>query len=406
MRATIRTITLGIGDPHPLEEEAIARASDFLRAARTRVEAAGYTIQTTRVATRPLLSDLATNADDAILAYAQRLQAACERHDIAYCSLGPAPAAAPDFPVERIALLPPLLAGRACLNASVSLTSSEQPPRYEAALATARAMRALAERGGPEANFRFAALACAAPGGPFFPQAYAAPGAWQVSVGLQSAGLVRQAVEEVAARTPEPPTAGPPPAGPPSALDAISTAVSAALSEAAAPVVALARAAATEAGYGFGGMDLSPAPMGEESIADALEAAGLGRFGAAGTLAVAAALTMGIQGTSLPMCGYSGLMLPVLEDRTIGQRCAEGQISIAALLAYSAVCGTGLDTVPIPGETPPERVAALLMDMAALAYRLRKPLSARLFLVPGGQAGEMTSFRSPFLTNTRILPVA
>src|SRR5690348_15658349 len=91
MRATIRTITLGIGDPHPLTEGTIARASDFLRAARARAEAAGYTIQTTRVATRPLLADLAASPDDAILAYAQRLQAACDQHGLGYCSLGPAP---------------------------------------------------------------------------------------------------------------------------------------------------------------------------------------------------------------------------------------------------------------------------------------------------------------------------
>jgi len=45
----------------------------------------------------------------------------------------------------------------------------------------------------------------------------------------------------------------------------------------------------------------------------------------------------------------------------------------------------------------------LLADVATLAHRLRKPLSARLFLIPGGQAGEMTRFDSPYLTNTRIL---
>jgi uncharacterized protein (UPF0210 family) len=395
VNATIRTITLGVGDPHPLAEDAIARAASFLQTARERVEAAGYTVQTTRISTCPLLADLITQSNDAILAYAQRIQAVCEQHSIDYCSLGTTPADEPVFAVERISLLPQLLGSSAALNASVQLAAPQHPPRYEAALATAHAMHDLAERGGPEANFRFAALACTAPGGPFFPQAYAAPGAWQVSVGLQSAGIVRQAIVEVASRA----------GAAPVALSEISAAVTAALTEAASPVVALVRAAATEAGYGFGGVDLSPAPMGEESIADALEAAHLGRFGASGTLAVTAAVTAGIQGTSLPTCGYSGLMLPVLEDRTIGQRCAEGHISIHSLLTYSAVCGTGLDTVPIPGETPPERVAALLMDMAALAYRLRKPLAARLFLVPSGKAGEMTRFTSPFLTNTRILPV-
>jgi uncharacterized protein len=395
MGVTIRTITLGIGDPHPLGNDALERAATFLHEAQGRAEAAGYLVQTIRIATRPLLEDLATADDAEVLAYGRRLQELCDARGMTYCSLGPAPAGTPDFPLERIALLPRLLAQHGSLNATVQLATSERAPRYEAALATALAMRELAERGGADANFRFAALACAAPGGPFFPQAYASPGAWQVSAGLQSAGLARQAIEELATRG----SALPP------RVDEIADAVRAAVEAAAVPIVKLARQLARRASYRFAGVDLSPAPMGEESIVDAIEAARLGRFGTPGTLAVAAALTLGVQSTSLPTCGYTGLMLPVLEDRTLGLRCADGTISIQSLLAYSAVCGTGLDTVPIPGEAPPERVAALLMDVASLAYRLRKPLSARLFLVPGGQPGEMTSFTSPYLTNTRILAV-
>ena len=43
-------------------------------------------------------------------------------------------------------------------------------------------------------------------------------------------------------------------------------------------------------------------------------------------------------------------MLPVLEDNVVALRAAEGQLSITDLLSYSAVCGVGLDTVPLPGE--------------------------------------------------------
>ena len=89
------------------------------------------------------------------------------------------------------------------------------------------------------------------------------------------------------------------------------------------------------------------------------EALGLGTFGGPGTLAIAASLTAAIRSVDLPKCGYCGLMLPVLEDRVLGERCAEGQISIAALLSYSSVCGTGLDTIPLAGDAPIERVAAL-----------------------------------------------
>ena len=393
MDVTIRTITLSIGDAHPLAEEQIARAAEFLEDAQEAAEAAGYTVQTVRIATRPLLADMAGANDATIEAYAADLQAWCAANEIGYCSLGAAPADNLAFPVERIALLPRLLASHEALNATVQLGSVANGVRYEAALPTARAMRALAEHGDGDANFRFAALACCEPGGPFFPQAFAAGPEWAVSVGLQSAGLVGQTIEALVERV-----------GPDLPLLAeLPAVVGSALERAARPVVELVREQAQSAGFAFGGIDLSPAPMGGESIADAIEAVGLGSFGAPGTLAVAAALTAGIRAPDVPQCGYCGLMLPVLEDEIIGERCAEGDISVTALLAYSAVCGTGLDTVPIPGDTPPEHVAALLADVTSLAVRLRKPLSARLFLVPGSAAGDMTNFASPYLTNTRIL---
>lgn len=395
MAVTIRTITVSIGDPHPLRADAIARAGSFLQRAQAEVEQAGYTIQTTRIATRPVLEDLAAFDDAAVAIYAEDMQRWCESEGIGFCSLGPAPADDPAFSVERIGLLPQLLLPNAALNASVQLASERYGVRFEAMLPTAEVMRTLAEVQGGEVNFRFAALACCEPGGPFFPQAYARGPEWSVSVGLQSAGVVCEAIEGVAAEVGK---------GRPT-LAALNMAVGAALTQAAEPVVELVRGLAEAARLAFGGVDLSPAPMGDESIAAAFEAVGLGAFGGPGTLAIAAALTGAIKSSSLPTCGYNGLMLPVLEDRVLGERCAEGNASITSLLAYSAVCGTGLDTIPIAGDTPTEHVAALLADVASLAARLHKPLSARLFLVPGGKAGEMTTFTSPYLTNTRILPL-
>ena len=95
-------------------------------------------------------------------------------------------------------------------------------------------------------------------------------------------------------------------------------------------------------------------------------------------------------------------MLPVLEDAVLGRRWEEGLVNVHQLLLYSAVCGTGLDTLPLPGDIAPEEIAHLLLDVAALALRLNKPLSARLFPVPGKHAGERTEFTSPYLTNTLV----
>jgi uncharacterized protein (UPF0210 family) len=95
-------------------------------------------------------------------------------------------------------------------------------------------------------------------------------------------------------------------------------------------------------------------------------------------------------------------MLPVLEDAVLGRRWEEGHLSAHQLLLYSAICGTGLDTLPLPGDVPPESIAHLLLDVATLALRLNKPLSARLFPVPGKRIGDHTEFTSPYLTNTLV----
>ena len=165
-------------------------------------------------------------------------------------------------------------------------------------------------------------------------------------------------------------------------------------------------AEAAEIGVEFGGIDLSPAPHGSDSIVAAMEQAGHGPVGSPGTLSLAAALTEALRGTALPTCGYCGLMLPVMEDTLLARRWEEGWVGLDQLLAYSAVCGTGLDTVPLPGDSSVGELTRLICDMATLAVRLKKPLSARLLPVPGKGAGERTDFSSPYIVNTLIKPLA
>ena len=396
--ATIRAITLSLGEPHPLQGESLARAASFLRGAQARAEADGHTVQTVRIATRPALQDLESYSAAELSAYARDLSALCDAEGIGYLSLGPAPAHQPAFPLDRLPALATVIADNPALNATVQLAYGGDAPRYEAALATADIMRRLAEASAGAANFRFAMLAMCEPGGPFFPQAYARGRGWSVSVGLQCAQVVGDALASVASPgNPEDNLAR---------IGAMGEAMSHALVEHARPVTELMRDLAEEAGFTYGGIDLSPAPMGAESIAAAMERASLGLFGSSGTLALSGVMTAAIKAAAEavgPSCGYNGLMLPVLEDALLGQRVAEGRASVISLLAYSAVCGTGLDTIPLPGDAPLDAVARLLADVATLAWRLRKPLSARLFLTPGGAAGEITRFSSPYLTNTRIL---
>lgn len=154
----------------------------------------------------------------------------------------------------------------------------------------------------------------------------------------------------------------------------------------------------------FKGIDLSPAPSLEEkeSLAYSSEKIINGKFGEPGTLFVSGMITSVINRIDVKKCGYSGLMLPILEDRGLALRYDEESFDLNNLLLYSSVCGTGLDCIPLPGNTPVGRIEALLMDVATQSYKLEKPLSARLLPIPGKKAGERTGFESPYLINTRI----
>ena len=389
--APVRTLTLGIADAHPLRPAIIQHAASLLQSAQRYFMESGYQVQTVRLSTRPLFDDIGDWSLPALVRYARDVQRMLDDVNIGFCSLGPAQVARPGFPLERLDGIADLLAETPALNATVQIATMEHGLRAEAALPTARVMKRLAaETEEGFGNFRFALLACVAPGGPFFPAAYH-EGASSLSVGMQGAGIVAESLRAYGAES-----------SLPLDLEQVSERVRTTLVAQATPVVQLAQRFADEHGLRFGGIDTSPAPMGKDSIVAAMEQCGYGQCGTSGTLAVAAALTAALKTTGLPTCGYCGLMLPVLEDATLGQRWSEGLVNAHQLLLFSTVCGTGLDTVPLPGDMPTETIAHLLLDVATLALRLRKPLSARLFPVPGKRAGERTTFTSPYLTNTII----
>ncbi|HTT91077.1 MAG TPA: DUF711 family protein [Acidimicrobiales bacterium] len=380
----VRALTLGVAEPHPLDAAGVQKAADKLRLAADTFGQSGYEVQTLRLSTRPVLSDLAGWVPDAIALYAGDLQEALAAAGVEFCSLGPARRGTPP---DRIIGLADLIVGREALNCSVMVATPGAGIDVLTARAAAEVMLRLAsETKEGFGNFNFAALACVGPGTPFFPAAYHA-GPANLTVALQGAGILAEGLQAGAG------------------LADVTRQVREALVRQASPVVELAQQLASGLGVYFGGIDLSPAPDGDDSIAAAIELAGLGPFGSPGTLALAAAITPAIQSTGLPTCGYCGLMLPVMEDAVLAERWAEGRVGLDQLLAYSAVCGTGLDTVPLPGDCSADELANVICDVASLAVRLRKPLSARLLPVPGKRAGEVTEFSSPYLVNTLIKPL-
>jgi uncharacterized protein (UPF0210 family) len=162
---------------------------------------------------------------------------------------------------------------------------------------------------------------------------------------------------------------------------------------------------AASSGWTFAGVDPTPAPLGDASIGDAIERYTGAKFGGAGTMTAALAITTAVKAVKVKQIGYSGLMLPVMEDKRLAQRWAENTYEIDSVLAYSAVCGTGLDTVPLPGDVSEDRLAKIFADVAALAWKWHKPLSARLQPVQGKKAGDRTDFDSQYLFNTTLHPL-
>ncbi|KAL7525379.1 LOW QUALITY PROTEIN: hypothetical protein ACHAWF_001334 [Thalassiosira exigua] len=97
--------------------------------------------------------------------------------------------------------------------------------------------------------------------------------------------------------------------------------------------------------------------------------------------------------------GYCGLMIPVLTD---GWRSSRRGWRKRVRRIDRLVCGVGVDTVPVPGDVDVGDLASLILDVAALAGRWDKPLSCRIFPVPGGRAGSRTDFGSPYMCDSEV----
>jgi uncharacterized protein (UPF0210 family) len=384
----IRSVTcfLNPGDPGT-HSGSVREVGKVAREVSTALESAGFPVQTKRLATQSLPSPPASR-----LRLASELSARCEVAGFDYLSLGPVLAAAPDSDLPGLDLLPELIASTKSVFTSVLVGRKRDDLHLEAIRRTARAVREIAhttEQG--FGNLRLAMLANVGPHAPFFPAAYHDGGPPALSLATESAELAVTAFSEGGT------------------LDEMRKRLVAAIEQAAGKLVSLVKPLARRHGIRFIGVDFSLAPFPEDlrSIGAAIEQLGVDRFGSPGTLFAVSLLTDCLRqaASAYPRCGFNGVMLPVLEDAILAARSREELVSVNDLLLYSAVCGTGLDTVPLPGDVSEEELAGILLDVAALAWRLDKPLTARLMPIPGAKAGDLTEFDFPYFDNGQVLAV-
>lgn len=379
----IRTITAGLHLHDAGRLEAAKDALVFLQQARESYQGADYEVQTLRMATQALADYLPNWKSSASLQALQALDRFAVDNGVVF-SIGPV-ITGDHYDGEFASWAAELVQQTQNISFTVRVASSEHGIHHQSVRTAAEAIQAIAQTSpGGEGNFRFAATAFVPAGTPFFPAAYFDQG-HSFSIGLESPKLLSAAFQ-----------------GAPD-LQQAKQRLKLQLEAALAPVAERGSALAKHSGWQYLGIDASPAPGLDASIGQAIETLTQTPFGSPSTLAACATITDVLKALNVETVGYSGLMLPVLEDPVLAQRAGEGRYGLSELLLYSSVCGTGLDVVPLPGDTSAEALASVVADVAALATKHRKALSARLFPIPGKRAGEKVSFDNPFLTDTMVM---
>lgn len=380
----IRSITYFCNPKYPLEEKVLQKAGDFLSKAKAAYEAAGYEVQTVRVAAIPFPKLLGEKYIDELPKYAEQFAKTMNQAGVSYAGLGPA---LPEMPRSYRVIPEAVSAGGNIFFGGLMADAKAIHMAQVKACAEIIVKCAPLEPDG-FANLRFAALANVKPGAPFFPAAYHDGNKPAFAVATESADLAVEAFAD--AKT----------------VEEGQIALISQITKHGEAITKIAQDITDHASrIAFKGMDFSLAPFPDDahSLGRAVENMGVSKIGLHGSLAAAAILTDAIERADFPHTGFNGFMQPILEDSILAKRAAEGVLTVKDALLYSAVCGTGLDTIPLPGDVNADQLAPLLLDLCALALRLSKPLTARLMPIPGKKAGDDTAFDFSFFANGRVM---
>jgi len=379
----VRAITAFVALDRARHTDQIHDTLQMLRQARRMVEAGGYAVETIRITTQPFPEYTRGLSRAEAVRFFREYDALAAKESF-NPNIGPAMLAGGDDPAQA-ELLGEILSATRRLGASLAIAGADGI-HWKGVRAAAKVVKFVEEHSpGSAGTFKFAATAMLEPYGPFYPGSYHLGAGRRFAIATEAANVVDQVFAETGGDAP-----------------LATERLTRALSVHAVAIEKLARGIEKETGWTYMGIDPTPAPLREVSIGAAIEKFTGAKFGSSGTMTAASVITKAVQSVPVKRVGYCGLMLPVLEDSLLAQRWSEGTYDIDALLAYSAVCGTGLDTIPMAGDVPPSQIERILGDVAALAFKWNKPLSARLLPVNGKRVGDRTEFNDPFLVNAVI----
>lgn len=380
----IRALT-GFMDPGwPLDTSQIEQMASCLSTVQQALENASYEVQTLRLATPPPTElDYPIPVDERA-DFARALEAEIFVHGIDYAAIGPA---LPDDPQGYEAAVQIISATEQIFTSGIYAD-----PSTGISLPAARACaQAIVDISTLESNgfgnLRFAALVNVPAGTPFFPASYHRGGPPTIAIACEAADLAVLALQDSS-----------------SPAKTRSQLVSA-IENHAVTIERIVERECRSFDIRFHGIDfsLAPFPEPERSLGTALEGFGSPSLGLGGSVAAAAYFASSLDQAEFKRTGFCGLFLPVLEDAVLARRAAEGSLTIKDLLLYSTLCGTGLDTIPLPGDTNAESLTALLLDLGVLGLRHAKPLTARLMPIPGKRAGDDVHFDFPYFADSKVM---
>jgi uncharacterized protein (UPF0210 family) len=383
----VRAITAFVRLDQNNYQTEITDALAVLNNAKVKFESAGYEVETIRITTEPLADVIKGMPEDKALAFLRQINDLSVR-DKFLPNVGPGMMHDTDDPAT-MHLLEQALSTLPNIEGS-AIIADEDGIHWKTIHRTAELVKYVSEHSPrSEGTSNFTATAMLKPLSPFFPGSYHTGAGKQFAIGFEAANVVGEVFAKDKGNA-----------------NAATADLTAALTKHMAIAEAVGHKVAAETGWTYVGVDPTPAPLGDVSIAAAIEAFTGAKFGSSGTLTAARIITAAVKAVPQKQTGYSGLMVPVMEDKLLSQRWAEGTYDIDSLLAYSAVCGTGLDTIPLPGDISLEQMDRMFSDVATLAMKWNKPLSARLQPIFGKKAGDRTEFQDPYFFNTtlRALP--
>jgi uncharacterized protein (UPF0210 family) len=379
----VRTVTAGITLNSLDDTTTFNAAIEFLKKAKQAYVDKGYEVQTIRISTQNLYKYLNQYSYNDALPFLVKLDKIAQQNKI---SLSIGQILPPDkFQAGIGDWAEKLVQTTSNIFFSLPISSHETGIHLNSIKASSEIIAALSKSKGGEACFHFTASANCPAGIPFFPAAFH-EGINSFAVGLESANLITEAFKQNN--------------NPTNARQTLKLLFEKNLM----PIQDIGENISKTLNWQYDGIDASPAPGLDASIGQAIETYSKQPFGSSATLSACALITDVLKTLDVKKCGYSGLMLPVIEDKVLAKRAMEERFTLQELLLFSSVSGTGLDVVPIPGNTSKQVIENILTDVAALSLKYTaKALSVRLFLIPGKKTGDIVKFENPALTSSVVM---